>query len=123
MRASATAVTAVAEPIDWSGLLESLDGDEDFARELAETYIDSGHSLLSDLAAAVERGDCVTVGSTAHALKGASANMGASRVADAAAKLEAAARAGETDRLETLAAELTRHLTAAADYLRRKTSS
>ena len=120
---SAPAAGEIAEPIDWPGLLESLDGDEDFARELAETYIDSGDSLLFDLAAAVERGDCVTVGSTAHALKGASANMGASRVADAAAKLEAAAHAGETDRLETLAVELTRHLTAAANYLRSKALS
>lgn len=109
-----------AEPVDWRGLLESLEGDEGFARELAETYIDSGDSLLADLAAAVERGDWVTVGTRAHALKGASANIRASRVADAAARLEAAARAGEADRLATLAAELTRDLGAAADYLRSK---
>ena len=38
-----------------------------------------------------------------------------------AAGLEiAAARAGETGRLETLAAELEAHLTAAGDYLRSK---
>ena len=110
----------IAEPIDWPRLLESLDGDEDFARELADTYIDSGDSLLSELAAAVEHGDCVAVGSTAHALKGASANMLDSHAADAAAELEAAARAGETGRLETLAAELTRHFTAAANFLRSK---
>lgn len=109
-----------AEPVDWPALLESLEGDESLARELAEVFIGSGDSLLADLAEAVHCGDCVTVGTKAHALKGASANMRASRVADAAARLEAAARAGEADRLAALAAELTRDLGAAADYLRGK---
>jgi len=111
------------EPVDWPGLLESLDGDEGFARELAQTYIDSVDSLLADLAAAVDRGDYDTVRSKAHALKGASAEIGACRAADAAAKLETAALAGEPDGLGTLAAKLTRDVGAAADYLRSKTSS
>lgn len=121
-RSYASEAGELAEPIDWPGLLESLDGDEDFARELAQTYIDSAEALLSDLAAAVERGDCLTAGSTAHALKGASANVRAGRVADAAARLEAAARDGERDRLEALAAKLTGDLAAAADDLRSKVS-
>jgi CheY-like chemotaxis protein/HPt (histidine-containing phosphotransfer) domain-containing protein len=108
------------EPVDWPGLLELLEGDESLARELAEVYIGSGNSLLADVAEAVDCGDCATVGSRAHALKGASANIKASRVADAAARLEAAARAGKADRLEALAAELTRDLGAAVDYLRSK---
>lgn len=109
-----------AEPVDWLGLLELLDGDENFAREVAETYIDSGDNLLAELAAAVERGDCPTVGSTAHSLKGASANIKAGRVADAAARLEAAARAGETERLQALAAPLGREFAATVEYLRGK---
>ncbi len=109
-----------AAPVDWSGLLESLEGDESLARELAEIYIGSGNSLLADLAAAVHCGDWVTAGSKAHALKGASANIRAGRVAEAAARLEAAARSGEADRLATLAEELTRDLGAAAEFLRRK---
>lgn len=110
----------VVDPVDWRGLLESLDGDEAFARELAETYIDSGGGLLAELAAAIERGDCAAVGSAAHALKGASANIRAGRVADTAARLEATAQAGEADRLEALAAALRRDFAAAADYLRGK---
>ncbi len=111
-----------AEPVDWPGLLEALDGDDAFARELAETYIDSGDGLMAELAAAVERGDCATVGSTAHSLKGASANIKAGRVADSAARLEAAAKAGERERLEALAAPLERDFTATVEYLRGKAS-
>jgi CheY-like chemotaxis protein/HPt (histidine-containing phosphotransfer) domain-containing protein len=109
-----------AEPVDWPGLLELLEGDESLARELAVIYIGSGSSLLADLAKAVDCGDWVTVGSRAHTLRGASANIKASRVADAAARLEAAARAGQADRLDALAAELTLDLGAAVDYLRSK---
>jgi CheY-like chemotaxis protein/HPt (histidine-containing phosphotransfer) domain-containing protein len=109
-----------ADPVDWHAFLESLEGDERFAREVAETYIGSGDSLLAELVEAVDRGDCVTVGARAHALKGASVNIRASRVADAAARLEAAARAGDADRLAALAAELTRDLGAVTDYLRSK---
>ncbi|HZD53010.1 MAG TPA: response regulator, partial [Woeseiaceae bacterium] len=118
--ASTPETDQAAEPVDWPGLLESLESDQGFARELAETYIVSGDSLLADLAAAVDCGDWVTVGAKAHALKGASANIRARRVADAAARLEAAARAGETDRLAALATALARDLGAAADYLRSK---
>jgi signal transduction histidine kinase/CheY-like chemotaxis protein/streptogramin lyase len=109
-----------AKPVDWPALLELLEGDESLARELAEVYIGSGGSLLAELAEAVDCGDWVTVSTKAHALKGASANIKASRVADAAARLEAAARAGEADRLGALAAELTRDLDAVVDYLRGK---
>jgi CheY-like chemotaxis protein/HPt (histidine-containing phosphotransfer) domain-containing protein len=108
------------DPVDWPGLLELLEGDEGLARELAVIYIGSGNSLLADLAKAVDCGDWITVGTRAHTLKGASANIKASRVADAAARLEAAARAGEADRLGALAAELTLDLGAAVDYLRSK---
>jgi signal transduction histidine kinase/CheY-like chemotaxis protein/ligand-binding sensor domain-containing protein/HPt (histidine-containing phosphotransfer) domain-containing protein len=109
-----------AAPVDWSGLLELLEGDESLARELAGVYIGSGDSLLAELAEAVDCGDWATVGTRAHTIKGASANIRAGRVADAAARLEAAARAGHADRLGALAAELTRDLGAAVDYLRSK---
>jgi signal transduction histidine kinase/CheY-like chemotaxis protein/HPt (histidine-containing phosphotransfer) domain-containing protein len=119
-RAIAAESEEVAEAVDWSGLLQLLEGDEDLARELAEVYIGSGDSLLADLVEAVDSGDWVTVGSKAHALKGASANIRAGRVADAAGRLEAAARAGEAEQLGALAAELKRDLGAAVDYLRAK---
>jgi CheY-like chemotaxis protein len=118
--ASAPVSDAGAEPVDWPGLLELLEGDESLARQLAEVYIGSGDSLLADLAKAVDCGDWVTVGTRAHTLKGASANIRAGRVADAAARLEAAARSGKSDGLAALAAELKRDLGAAVDYLRSK---
>jgi len=112
------AVDEESAPVDWSGLLESLEGDLSLAREIAETYIGSGNSLLAELAEAVDCGDWATAGSKAHSLKGASANIRAGRVAEAAGRLEAAARAGEADRIVGLAEKLTRDLGTATDYLR-----
>lgn len=111
------------EPLDWLGLLGSLDGDEALARELAEIYIASGKGLLSDLVDAVNCGDWATAGGKAHALKGASANIRANRVTASAERLETAARSGETERIPALTAALSRELGAATDYLRCKTGA
>lgn len=110
----------VAEPVDWTALLELLDGDETLARELAEVFVGSVESLLAGITEAVDCRDWDTVGASAHALKGAGGNIRAVGVAHAAARLEAAARAGEGERLESLAAELKRHLGAAVRFLRGK---
>ncbi len=100
--------------------MKTADGDAQFARELVTLFIESGDQTLAAIQAAVEAGDCATLGAKAHSLKGASANLHAQAAALAAAHLEAAARAGRHDELAQLAGTLRAEMTRAIDYLRTK---
>ena len=74
--------------LNWSRLEESTGGDEEFARELLEDY---AHVLADEVHAlkdAIEGMRYVEGRSHAHALKGASASVGAQGVAGAAQALE-----------------------------------
>jgi signal transduction histidine kinase/ligand-binding sensor domain-containing protein/CheY-like chemotaxis protein/HPt (histidine-containing phosphotransfer) domain-containing protein len=82
-------------PVDWDRLMLASDGEREFAEELVQVFIDAGDSALTDIRAALDRGDLEATGRAAHSLKGASANMFARATSDAAARLEAAARAGD----------------------------
>ncbi len=98
---------APAQPLDWEALMDSIDGDAAFARDLADAFIDTGTRELALIAAALGRGDAAALRLAAHALKGASANLRAPAAAAAAAQLEAAAASGHSTRLAALAATLT----------------
>ena len=61
--------------------------------EIYEAYLSSSAEYLDAIARAVESGDAASLLSSAHALKGASANIGAKTVREIAAHLEELARA------------------------------
>ncbi len=74
-------------------LLDSLtEGDEQFARELVETFLRSSRSLLEDLANCLESPQKFT--SNAHALKGAGMSVGLTRFSSLAAKYEKIGKQG-----------------------------
>jgi len=79
-------------PVDWEALLDSIDGDRAFARDLADAFIGTGDRELAAIAAALSTGNAAALRESAHALKGASANLRASAAASAAAQLETAVR-------------------------------
>jgi two-component system, sensor histidine kinase and response regulator len=99
-------------PVDWEALLESIDGDKDFARGLVDAFIGTGDRELEAIARALGTDDAATLRLASHTLKGASANLRASAASSAAARLEAAAgseaKAEVADLAEKLAAEVTR---------------
>ena len=66
---------APPQPLDWEALMESIDGDAAFARELADAFIQTGTRELALIAAALGSGDAEALRQSAHALKGASANL------------------------------------------------
>ena len=70
--------------VDLEALLELTGGDVDFERELIATFIESGDKCLAEIIAALKANDFETIGKRAHALKGASANIHAHRLAAAA---------------------------------------
>jgi CheY-like chemotaxis protein/HPt (histidine-containing phosphotransfer) domain-containing protein len=86
--------TAAADP-DRSlmeALIEICGGDEDFARELAITFLESAPPVLSAIDAAFKRGDRRELMAQAHALKGISRTIGATELAFASEKIEALAK-------------------------------
>ncbi len=113
---------APAQPLDWEALMDSIDGDAAFARDLADAFIDTGTRELALIAAALGSGDAAALRLAAHALKGASANLRAPAAAAAAAQLEAAAASGHSTRLAALAATLTAEVNRMSAYLQSRVS-
>jgi CheY-like chemotaxis protein len=71
--------------------------DEDFARELAESFLETASPCLADIESALAAGDLVALLAPAHALKGASRSIGASALADACERLERAAHRADPE--------------------------
>jgi two-component system sensor histidine kinase/response regulator len=107
-------------PVDWDALLESIDGDEGFARDLADAFVATGTRELAAISTALGTGDAAALRMAAHTLKGASANLRAPAVAAAAAQLESAAGLGENAQTAALAEKLTAEITKMTVYLQSK---
>jgi len=112
--------TAADEPVDWAQFMSVTDGDQQFAQELVQLFIDAGDAALRDISAALGRGDLAAVGTAAHSFKGSSANIRAQSTSAAAARLEEAARAGAVDQLSELEEHLRREAGRAMEYLRKR---
>jgi HPt (histidine-containing phosphotransfer) domain-containing protein len=79
-------------------LRESTGGDDDFVRELVETYVAEATGYLEAMAAAVASGDSSAIVRPAHTLKSSSQTLGAMRLAAISRGIEEAGRAGrDTD--------------------------
>ena len=78
--------------------LMALGGDDDpgLLAELIDLYLDDAAQRMTVMLAALESGDCDTVGRAAHALKSASANMGAMEFSKLCLELEQNATSGNT---------------------------
>jgi two-component system, sensor histidine kinase and response regulator len=87
-------------------LTEVCGGDEDFARELALTFLESAPGCLSGIDLALERGDSPELSAQAHALKGISRTIGAGRMALACVDLEQASHRNDLARAAREAAHL-----------------
>jgi signal transduction histidine kinase/ligand-binding sensor domain-containing protein/CheY-like chemotaxis protein/HPt (histidine-containing phosphotransfer) domain-containing protein len=119
--ATPAAIAAHAQgeaPIDWEQFLSLTDGDQEFAQQLVQIFIDSGDATLREIRAALDRGDMPAIGRAAHALKGSSANIRARPTSEAARRLEEAVRSGAIDRVCHAEEELRREAARAQEYLR-----
>jgi CheY-like chemotaxis protein/HPt (histidine-containing phosphotransfer) domain-containing protein len=76
------------------GLIERCGGDEEFARELIVSFLESGVQSVSAMFEALEAEDASRLAWEAHGFKGASLTLGAQELADICKRLEAAARRG-----------------------------
>jgi PAS domain S-box-containing protein len=84
------------------------DDEPNFLAQVAEIFISDTHARLQELHRAVESRDLAAVGRLGHYFKGSSANIGAHRMTDISAQIEASARAGDPDTPSRLYEPLTR---------------
>jgi two-component system, sensor histidine kinase and response regulator len=100
------------DPLDLAAALERLDGDRQLLEELAALFLEESAQNLREIRKAFQAGEARLLERLAHTVKGASANIGATLVARAAADLEKVGRsrnlAGAESPLSKLEAELTR---------------
>ena len=87
-------------------LREVSDGDDEFARELATSFLESAPRCLAGIDEALRSGDGIKLAAEAHGLKGISRTIGAEAQASACAALEQAARRGELDAAAAQAAHV-----------------
>ncbi len=119
-RGAAIAAPRVDQPVDWEALLQSIDGDENFARELVGAIVGTGSRELAVIAAALAAGDVATLRKSAHILNGASANLHARAASRAAVQLEEAASGADDVRIGALADNLTVEVTRMIEFLQSK---
>jgi len=96
---------------DESVLLNVLDGDRESAAEIAAGFLDDLPIQLCGLREAVVAGDAVPVRQRAHALKGASASVGAEALRQLAAGLEQRAASGDLEGAPSVVVEIEQQLT------------
>jgi PAS domain S-box-containing protein len=78
-----------------SGLLERLEGDEEFLNEIVQVYINDSVNNIILLKEALETEDAEKISRHGHTLKGASANICAGRMQQIACEIETAGNSGD----------------------------
>lgn len=74
--------------VDHHGAMDRLDGDEELWNEIRAIWVEDAPQMLESVRAASDAQDPERLRRAAHALKGASANVGAARVAESARQIE-----------------------------------
>lgn len=92
--------------VDKAEALSRLDGDLELWEEIREIWLSDVGSLMDSVEAALDARSPETLRRAAHALKGASANVGATRVSATAREVEGSAPAADWTALEVLVAAL-----------------
>ena len=79
---------AVTAAVDRDLLMERLGGDEELLIDVVRIFLDDCPVRLAAIKAAVDSRDAERIRTTAHALKGAAANLSAQGLFEAAGMLE-----------------------------------
>ena len=94
------------EPLDWNALRENCAGDESLVNEVLDLFRAEADSLVSDVGAAITKGDAIAVKRAAHRLKGALVSLGAKPATEGARALEISGGAGDLSTAAALYANL-----------------
>ncbi|MBE9064719.1 Hpt domain-containing protein [cf. Phormidesmis sp. LEGE 11477] len=102
-------LSTLSAEFDWQQLQQLAGGDAAFEAELLAMFLEDAKNSLQQLEAAIATQNARTIEDVAHSLRGASANVGASTIAEIALELENTARAGETHNARQLVQEIGIH--------------
>lgn len=94
------------EILDKDLALENLGGDEDLFREILQIYLDDVAKRMRLLHEALDGSNCEGIRFEAHAIKGASANIGAVSVREISSDIEQAGRDNRVDAVAELVERL-----------------
>jgi two-component system sensor histidine kinase/response regulator len=108
---------ADSAPVDLASLHRVCDGDPNFELELAATFFSSGKCVLLALSDALNSMNRDAIARASHELKGASSNVYAGTLRDAAQLLETEASTAAPARLHELARMLSREFSRVQDFL------
>jgi two-component system, sensor histidine kinase and response regulator len=103
---------------DETVLLDVLGGDREAAAQIVTGYLADAPSQVVGLCEATAAGDLLMVSRHAHALKGASASIGAEALRHLAARLEEQAATGSSDGMVQLVADLDHQLDVLSETVR-----
>jgi HPt (histidine-containing phosphotransfer) domain-containing protein len=106
--------------VDKAEALGRLDGDIELWNEIRGIWLDDVPNLLAGVQAAFEARTSDGLRRASHALKGASANVGAARVAAVARELERASPEADWPALEILVRKLSQEANSARTELSRE---
>jgi two-component system sensor histidine kinase/response regulator len=106
-----------AAAVDLAGLRRVCGGDPNFELDLAATFFSSGKSVLLALSDALNSMNRDAIARAAHELKGASANIYACALRDAAQLLETEASTADPVRMHEIARMLSREFSRAQEFL------
>ena len=95
-------LSSIQPDFDWQRLNQLADEDPDFATELLAMFLKDAESSLAKIDRAVEQRSHQIVEDVAHALRGASANVGANTMAAVAMRLEDIAGCAELSEAQGL---------------------
>ncbi len=109
---------AVRWPVDVADILERLDGDTELFAQLALLFLEDSPARLSELNAALSRGDASRLRFVAHALKGTAGNLSAPALFTAAGRLEQCAAQDRLDEAPLMARQVADETARVAAYLR-----
>ncbi len=112
-----------SSPLNKEAALSVCDGDEELFKELIGIFLEDSVGVADKLKQAVESGDAEAVHQNAHALKGASGNICAGPVRDAAQLLEKAGRNNDLQQAPALHKKLEQEFQKLINHIRQILSS
>lgn len=107
----------VKAPVDISRVTESVGDDPDFMAQLYGTYMTDVAERVGELREFLDKRDAESLRHVAHAVKGASANIGAATMRELGAELEALGKAGDLSAAPGYVERITTEFGAVREYL------